>query len=208
MTDAQRIEKLERDATITRWAGIAAIIGAPLTACGLLIGLVGIKEVHDWLFISVFHHYATEQQHAAVSPMPVIAVPQKTLPSPAASDKPSTPAPVEPPKPVYTDHDPATGAVYERTISFDKKQYANPNKIRGGDSKTPGREVLIDWQAPGPVTFVSGKCLVGWCEIESCNYHDDIAHCEGWTNDGNPGTINMTVKWVQPVTTHQSSSGN
>jgi hypothetical protein len=85
-----------------------------------------------------------------------------------------------------------------QTISFDKYDHVNRNKVRGGDSQNPGREVTIDWPAPGKVSNVTGQCLVGWCHVESCNWHDNIAHCEGWTNDGNRGTINMTVTWIDP----------
>ena len=199
-TDSERLTRLERDAKITRWAGVAAILGFPVAILGLLIALVGIKEIHDWLFYKVLHIYSVEQASPASSPKPAANVNSSVFPKKSASIHPPSEGAGRTPTPVFTDRDPQTAAVYERVISFDKMAYVNPNKVRGGDSKTPGREVSIDWRAPGPVTSVTGKCLVGWCEIESCNYHEDIAHCEGWTNDGNHGTINMTVHWVQPVT--------
>jgi hypothetical protein len=187
--DSDRLDRLERDVKINRIAGICVIIGLPVAICALAVGLVGIKEIHDWLFYKVFHAYSAEQSNPAVSPTP----------SPNAIDESAHAHGA--PAPQFTDHDPQTGALYQKVISFDKFDHVNPNKVRGGDSKTPGREVIIEWTAPGPVTSVTGKCLVGWCEIESCNYHEDIAHCEGWTNDGNRGTINMTVHWVQRVPT-------
>jgi hypothetical protein len=192
-TDHERLVDLERGSTLTRWAGIAAIVAVPIAIIGIFVALVGIKEVHDWLFYKVLHIYSVEQAKAAVSPTPAQNV-DVAGPPKAASASPT----YQPTPPVFLDHDPQTGAAFERVIPFDKMEHVNPNKVRGGDSKTPGREVNIDWKAPGPVTSVTGRCLVGWCEIEACNYHEDVAHCEGWTNDGNHGTINMAVKWVQP----------
>jgi hypothetical protein len=197
-TDHERLADLERRSTITSWAGIATIVAVPLAIIGIFVALVGIKEVHDWLFYRVLHIYSVEQATVAVSPTPVQNANVSSVHVASPSKDPSVSPPNQPLPTIFLDHNPQTGVAFERVIPFDKWEHVNPNKVRGGDSKTPGREVNIDWQAPGPVTSVTGKCLVGWCEIEACNYHEDVAHCEGWTNDGNHGTINMTVKWVQP----------
>lgn len=168
-------------------AALAAIIGLFLTLVIVLLTCLTVPEIHDWAFHTLLKHWATPQKNIARTP--TILPPAQPVESPAK--------PVE----KYFDEDPVTHQPFEKIISFDKFDHVNPNKVRGGDSNTPGREVRISWTAPGPVTSVSGHCLVGWCVIESCSADGNTANCEGWTNDGNHGTINMDVKWseLRPV---------
>ena len=162
----------------------ATIIGLPVAIIGLVIAVLTIPEAHDYILRKLLH------RHEVVQQSPARSVRQPVPPS-------TNPVPVH-----YEDHDICTGVQYQRTLSYDKMEHVNPDKVRGGDSNTPGREIVINWSAPGPVRSVSGKCLVGWCVIESCRYTGNVAHCEGWTNDGNHGTINMDVTWVQPQPDH------
>ena len=171
-------------------AAWATIIGVPLAVVAIVVSVLAIPEAHDYFFHKILHRHDVVQKDPAQNSTPA----PQTAPAQVGTPE---------PKPVhYGDHDICTGVGYSKTVSFDKWEHANPNKVRGGDSHTPGREVVIEWPAPGPVTSVSGRCLVGWCVIESCSSQGNVAHCEGWTNDGNHGTINMDVKWVQAQPDH------
>jgi hypothetical protein len=162
-------------------ASWATIIGIPIALVTGVISVLTIPEAHDYFFHNILHKHDVVQQNSAQGNRPVDPK-RKSI--------------------RYEDHDVCTNVKYTKTLSFDKFEHVNPNKVRGGDSHTPGREVVVEWTAPGPVTSVSGKCLVGGCVIESCSPAGNVAHCEGWTNDGNHGTINMDVAWVQAQPDH------
>jgi len=127
---------------------------------------------------------------------------QRPLESPPRPE-PVTPKRLAPVMGTIFDEVNEAGQPFPVTQSFEKNNhYTQPPKQRGGDNNTPGHEIKIDYQAPGPIMTLDCGIRPGggaaWTAQDICSFSGDSAHWEGWSNSGAPATIVFNIRYKRP----------